>query len=592
MNWKKVIVAVGLIILGIILYYSTIWVTYIFKGIPIILFILIGIIIHSILSIFYVIKDYSKNYLMAMVVIFILCLSLFFISFPKCDFNNGEDTYICDCYGLKKTITYLEFNAASTECIGYRSKCYKIDVDIDEEVESLIERSQAGENLGNYDVPKVEVDCDIFAEAQDILEVTLKEKTKWDKISKGECNSIEDPLDKAICLREKAIILDDPGICYDIDLNITNSYYLDENVREDCFSKTVFNKCYYKDGDYSSEEEYDNCLLEIGKQFKDLEICDSFKDDASRASCYDGVFIAIKDSINTDYLRQTITESLNLNQNFQVVLEYNELAIEYDIFINDTLKNKLIYAEKYCNLDSDCKSWGNQGSCINTNFEKHDKTLSDQKNLLEESGFKQDNQCLCYNNKCFYDGEPYNWINSNLEKDSNIMMWWDFGDWIEAAGMNPIVKGPSESIMDTVSGCAYPNSLSCLEAQKNLESDEEIKDVSDFFTSEDMNESLCIAYKYDIDYVFIDSSMIHKYYVISHTSNILGDISDEWEILKIPSNIDEADSMFAKLYYFEGEGINYVEMIYYYINQWQNEFYGDKSYIFKVNYPNNIEEIC
>ena len=162
------LVAVGLIILGIILYnYFSLWLTPIFNVTPILLFALIALILHSILSIIYVIRDYSKNYLIAMAAIFIICLTLFLIPYPKCDFlwSNGQmgymdgDQYSCDCYGLKLTISKAGL-IGWTECIGYMPRCYKFTNDVAQEVESLIARSQSGEDLSDYELPRTEVHCD------------------------------------------------------------------------------------------------------------------------------------------------------------------------------------------------------------------------------------------------------------------------------------------------------------------------------------------------------------------------------------------------------------------------------------------------
>ena len=292
------------------------------------------------------------------------------------------------------------------------------------------------------------------------------------------------------------------------------------------------------------------------------------------------------------YYYSPIAYEFNFNSIIEIYKYYykNILYSDFEVYFYNQKEGNLIYAVGYCNINSDCENiLQGEFSCYNKYFGKIDKRVKEHKYSLEKYGLVTKNECECSENKCYYIGEPYNWMKNNIKPNSKVMMWWDFGNYIENFGLIPIVKNPSKSIIDTTRACHYPDTIECLHSQKNLESDEKIKDVSDFFASSDLNKSLCIAYKYNADIIFIESSMISKWGVISHTSNMLNGISDEWEELKIPQNINESEIVFSNLYYYNGTSIPYVKLIYFY--PLYNEA-NDKYLIFKIIYPDNIKEIC
>ena len=192
------------------------------------------------------------------------------------------------------------------------------------------------------------------------------------------------------------------------------------------------------------------------------------------------------------------------------------------------------------------------------------------------SGFVLDDNCTCFENECYYSGEPYSWMKKNIDKNQIIMMWWDFGRAVEAAGLTPLIEYPSKPTIDKVASCFNPKSFGCIELMKNNESDKKINDVSTFFTTENENKSLCVAYLYNASYIYVDSSMLNKYPVLAQISNSA-----------IPRNSNESKSFFSKMWFSKGKKISFIELVHDYIGILSEEYM-----IFKINYPYNIDEIC
>lgn len=123
-NWKKIIISVGISMLGIILYLTTLY-----FGITILLPFLI--ITHIILSIVFVKKNYKQKYSYILIAVFLIYLSIMLIPFPTCyicDFQEGwkypQIEQSCKCIGIDKIELKLDYNS---QCIGVRTNCNKFD---------------------------------------------------------------------------------------------------------------------------------------------------------------------------------------------------------------------------------------------------------------------------------------------------------------------------------------------------------------------------------------------------------------------------------------------------------------------------------
>ncbi len=114
--------------------------------------------------------------------------------------------------------------------------------------------------------------------------------------------------------------------------------------------------------------------------------------------------------------------------------------------------------------------------------------------------------------------EGYQWLANNSEKNAVVLAWWDYADGIEKIGERGVViKEASSEIKNTIAGYAdatkpwhkieyalwYP-----------YESDEKVKDVADFFVSENATSSRQIAAKYGATYSLVMSEDLGKYYPV------------------------------------------------------------------------------
>jgi hypothetical protein len=119
MNWKKIFVAAGFIILGIVLYLVSIFSVF-RDAIGFTILLPIFLLAHMVLSIIYSIKNYSKKILAIIIVLFIIHLAVSQIVFPVCDSSHktGQIT-ACDCVGIKKVQLF------SSQCVGIRIACYE-----------------------------------------------------------------------------------------------------------------------------------------------------------------------------------------------------------------------------------------------------------------------------------------------------------------------------------------------------------------------------------------------------------------------------------------------------------------------------------
>lgn len=143
MDWKKILIALGLIIVGIILYFIS---PFLSKNLAASLLLLgLFIIAHIVLSIFYVRKNYSKKILIAIIILLLINVTIIKVNFPVCDTShkNGPSTS-CDCLGIKKEGLFM------SECIGIRTNCYRYN-------QSIINTWDDLENLGEI---RSEISCD------------------------------------------------------------------------------------------------------------------------------------------------------------------------------------------------------------------------------------------------------------------------------------------------------------------------------------------------------------------------------------------------------------------------------------------------
>ncbi len=117
MPWKKIIIALLLIVFGSIAYFFLM-----FSSVTLVW--IVSAISHLILSILFVLKNYKKSFIIIIIFLLLLQSIIFFISFPKCDLHyKGGWVTACDCIGLKKVFL------GSSQCIGKRDKCYKFNED-------------------------------------------------------------------------------------------------------------------------------------------------------------------------------------------------------------------------------------------------------------------------------------------------------------------------------------------------------------------------------------------------------------------------------------------------------------------------------
>ena len=124
MNLKKVLIAVGIILVGVLVYFAPVlWL------INSILLSSLLLIIHIILTILYVNKNYSKKYLkiiIALITIYILFI-LVVITFNTCNERTGGPPYDsrvgrCDCLGITGPSYFF---VQSNWCFGVRTNCYE-----------------------------------------------------------------------------------------------------------------------------------------------------------------------------------------------------------------------------------------------------------------------------------------------------------------------------------------------------------------------------------------------------------------------------------------------------------------------------------
>src|SRR3989338_5333970 len=105
MDWKKILITSGIIIVGIFLYLisTSYYNGEFFAGLTTSVLFPIFIVVHIILAVVFSLKEYSRKYLIAMIMIFLLNSAIVAIPFPQCDISGKSYLHqTCSCFGVKK----------------------------------------------------------------------------------------------------------------------------------------------------------------------------------------------------------------------------------------------------------------------------------------------------------------------------------------------------------------------------------------------------------------------------------------------------------------------------------------------------------
>ena len=103
--------------------------------------------------------------------------------------------------------------------------------------------------------------------------------------------------------------------------------------------------------------------------------------------------------------------------------------------------------------------------------------------------------------------EGYQWLANNTEDDATVLAWWDYADGIQALSHRKVViEEASENIKDTIAPYNSPmrpwRKIE-YELWYPFESEDKVRDVADFFVTENEMESIEIARKYNANYVVV-----------------------------------------------------------------------------------------
>lgn len=131
--------------------------------------------------------------------------------------------------------------------------------------------------------------------------------------------------------------------------------------------------------------------------------------------------------------------------------------------------------------------------------------------------------------------EGYQWLANNTERNATVLAWWDYADGIEKIGHRGVViNEASKNIEFTIAGYEDPG-RPWHKIEYALwypfESEEKVRDVADFFISEDVTSAKEIARKYGANYVLVMSDDLHKYYPVIIAAG--GNFSN---YIRIPTN--------------------------------------------------------
>ncbi len=128
--------------------------------------------------------------------------------------------------------------------------------------------------------------------------------------------------------------------------------------------------------------------------------------------------------------------------------------------------------------------------------------------------------------------EGYQWIADNTESDATVLAWWDYADGIETiGGRGVVINEASRRIKNTIGGYSAPGKpWHKIEYALwyPFESDEKVRDVADFFVSEDVTSAKEIAQEYGADYALVMSDDLGKYPAVVIGAGVNFDDHIEW----------------------------------------------------------------
>jgi len=114
--------------------------------------------------------------------------------------------------------------------------------------------------------------------------------------------------------------------------------------------------------------------------------------------------------------------------------------------------------------------------------------------------------------------EGYQWLANNTENDTTVMAWWDYADGIENIGKRDVViKEASKSIRNAIAGYQDPTKpWHKIEYALwyPFESEDKVRDVSEFFLSDNATSAKKIAGKFKANYALAMSDDLGKYFSI------------------------------------------------------------------------------
>ncbi len=114
--------------------------------------------------------------------------------------------------------------------------------------------------------------------------------------------------------------------------------------------------------------------------------------------------------------------------------------------------------------------------------------------------------------------EGYQWLANNTEKNAVVLAWWDYADGIEKIGNHGVViREASKEIRNTIAGyedATKPWHKIEYALWYPYESDEKVKDVADFFLSENATSAKQIAAKYRATYSLVMADDLGKFFAV------------------------------------------------------------------------------
>lgn len=112
--------------------------------------------------------------------------------------------------------------------------------------------------------------------------------------------------------------------------------------------------------------------------------------------------------------------------------------------------------------------------------------------------------------------EGYQWMANNTESDATVLAWWDYADGITGvAHRQAVIAEASREIRNTIGGYTDP-SKPWHKIEYALwypfEPEERVRDVADFFISDNPTSAMQIAEKYGADYALVMADDMGKYF--------------------------------------------------------------------------------